>query len=88
MGFSRHHGVPQGTRGLCSNSTRTSAARAMRPIFEGLAVTCWSVRQRWVNSAKPRSPRHRTERKSALRARVSMSSSLTPAGFFTGTWTP
>ena len=28
------------------------------------------------------------ERISALRARVSMSSSLTPAGFFTGTWTP
>ena len=70
---------------LCSNSTRTSAARAMRPILPGLAVTCWSVFHRWVNSAKPRSPRHRTDRSSALRARVSMSSSLSPAGFFTGT---
>ena len=28
-GFSRHHGVPQGTRGLCSNSTRTRAVQAM-----------------------------------------------------------
>jgi hypothetical protein len=28
---------------LCSNSTSTSAARAIRPILPGLAVTCWSV---------------------------------------------
>ena len=28
---------------LCSNSTSTNAARAMRPILPGLAVTCWSV---------------------------------------------
>jgi hypothetical protein len=73
---------------LCSNSTKTSAARAMRPILPGLAVTCWRVFQRWVNSAKPRSPRQRTERSSAFRAWVSMSSSPAPAGFFTGTWTP
>ena len=64
---------------LCSNSTSTNAARAMRPILPGLAVTCWSVFHRCVSSAKPRSPRHLTERISPFRARVSMSSSLPKA---------
>jgi hypothetical protein len=49
----------------------------MRPILPGLAVTYWSVFHRWVNNAKQRSPRQRTERISAFRARVPMSSSLT-----------
>ena len=42
-------------------------------------------RDRWDIRAKPRSPRQRSERSSALRVRVLRSSSRPPAGFFTGT---
>jgi hypothetical protein len=62
---------------LCSNSTKTNAARAMRPI---LPVTCWSVFHRWVSSAKPRSPRQRTKRISAFRGPGADIQFLDPSG--------
>src|SRR6266568_895947 len=73
---------------LCSNSVRTRAARAMGPIWLGLAVTFWSVFHRWESSAKPLSPRHLAELSSIFLVRTLMSSSLTPFGFFTGVRMP
>jgi hypothetical protein len=55
---------------LCSNSVRTRAARAMGPISLGLAVTFWSVFQRWESSAKPISPRHLAKLSSIFRVRA------------------
>ena len=52
---------------------RTRAARASWPILPGLAVMCWRVCQRWVSSAKPRSPMQRADRISAFRVRALMS---------------
>jgi hypothetical protein len=60
----------------------------MSPISLGLAVTFWSVFQRWECSAKPLSPRHRTELSSIFLVRALMSSSFTPSGFFTGVKMP
>jgi hypothetical protein len=54
----------------------------------GLAVTFWRTFQRWDSSAKPLSPRHLTELRSMFLVRALMSSSFTPAGFFTGVRTP
>ena len=65
----------------------TSAACAILVILLGLTVTCWRVRQRPVSSAKPRSPKQRTARSSALRVRVLMSSSVPSAGCLTGVCT-
>src|SRR6266536_4094622 len=60
----------------------------MSPILLGLAVTCWSVRQRWVSRANPRSPRQRRERSTALLVRLPISSSRPPGGCLTGMWMP
>ena len=60
----------------------------MSPILLGLAVMCWRVRQRPVSRANPRSPRQRSERSSALRVRVPVSSPWPPAGCLTGVWMP
>ena len=57
---------------LCSDCTRTSTALAMRRIIPGLSVAYCRVHQR----AKPCSPRQRTERVSAFRARVMLSGSM------------
>ena len=65
---------------LCSNSTRTSAARAMRPILPGLAVTCWSVFQRG-HSAKPRSPSSAPT--ATARRGPASRPAFDPGGFFT-----
>ena len=40
------------------------------PVLPGLAVTRFSVRQRPLSGAKPRSPRQRTDRSSMLRVRA------------------
>jgi hypothetical protein len=65
-----------------------SVSHAMGPISPGLAVTCWSVFQRWESSVKPLSPRHLAELSIIFLVRVLMPSSLTPYGFFTGVRTP
>ena len=45
----------------------------MSPIFPGLSMTRWRVRQRWDSRAKPRSPRQRSERSSAKDVRPHVS---------------
>jgi hypothetical protein len=54
----------------------------MLPIFPGLSMTRWRLRQRWDIGAKARSPRQRSECSSALRAWVFRSSAPPPAGPF------
>lgn len=56
--------------------------------FAGAGGMCWRVRQRLLSSAKPRSPRQRGERSSALRVRVLISRSRSSAGCLAGMWMP
>ena len=60
----------------------------MSRISLGLAVTFWSVFQRWESSAKPLSPRHRAKLSSIFLVCALRSSSFTPFGFFTGVKMP
>ena len=67
-----------------SKWARTRAALVISVMRLGLAVMCWRVRQRRVSRAKLRSPRQRSDRRSASRLRVARSDSVPPGGFLTG----
>jgi hypothetical protein len=49
--------------------------------FPGPAVTCCRICQSWVSSAKPRSPRHRAERRSTFGVRILIVEFFHPCGF-------